>query len=103
MNITPVTSYISPIGTTGGSQNESANVERKGSPSFLDVFTQIFGDAVESNQTVSDDRIRMMLGDADDLEQIQLNLHKAKLTTELFANVRNTVLESYNEIIRMQI
>ena len=102
MNITPITSYIPPIGTTTPAPS-SVNPPKTSQPSFLDVFTRIFGDAVDANKIVSEDRIRMMLGDADDLEQIQLNLQKAELATELLVNVRNTVLDSYNEIIRMQI
>ncbi|MCL2037210.1 MAG: flagellar hook-basal body complex protein FliE [Oscillospiraceae bacterium] len=105
MNITPLNSYISPIGTHGGLKGGfvEEQSEKSGVPTFLDVFTQIYTEAVQSGQTVDSDRIRMMLGDADDLEQIQLNLQKAELATELFVNIRNAVLDSYNEIVRMQI
>ncbi|MCL1788724.1 MAG: flagellar hook-basal body complex protein FliE [Oscillospiraceae bacterium] len=79
-------------------------VERvAGQPTFLDVFTQIYGEAVDTDAVKHADSIRTALGDVDDLEQIMLNKEKATLALELFVNVKNTVLESYNEIIRMQI
>jgi len=101
MNITPLSTYVSPIGVTE-TQTDSLP-QRALQPSFLDVFTRIFGQAIETGQVQSADRVRLMLGEADDIEQIQLNIQKAELATELLVNVRNTVLDSYNEIIRMQI
>ncbi|MCL2070739.1 MAG: flagellar hook-basal body complex protein FliE [Oscillospiraceae bacterium] len=79
------------------------NTGSSGQPTFLDVFTRIFGDAVEMSEISAADKIRLVLGEADDLEMIQLNKEKAGLAVELLTNVRNTVLDSYNEIIRMQI
>jgi len=102
MNIIPISTGIPPIGSIYDTPQQQPQ-EKVGQPNFLDVFKQIFGDAVEGNQIKDADRIRLMLGDADDLEQIQLNMQKAEIATELLVNVRNSVLESYNEIIRMQV
>jgi flagellar hook-basal body complex protein FliE len=99
MNIVPISSYITAVGTPDAPQT----IRPAGQPSFLDVFKQVFDDAVTTTNTQAADRIRLMLGEADDLEQIQLNMQKAELAVELLVNVRNSVLESYNEIIRMQI
>jgi len=103
MNITQISSQIAPIRGVGQGVRQEEKVSSAGQPTFLDVFKSIFGEAVEGNRTVSEDRIRLMLGDADDLEQIQLNMQKAEMAVELLTNVRNTVLDSYNDIIRMQI
>ena len=102
MNITPVSTYIPQI--TARENIEGTPLKISGNqPTFLDVFTQIFGEARLTTEIQGEDRIRMMLGEADDLEQIQLNIQKAEIAVELLATVRNTVLESYNEIVRMQI
>ncbi|MCL1903651.1 MAG: flagellar hook-basal body complex protein FliE [Oscillospiraceae bacterium] len=79
-------------------------VERApGQPTFMDVFSQIFNEAVNTDAVKNADSVRMVLGDVDDLETIMLNKEKATLALELFVNVRNAVVDSYNEIIRMQI
>jgi len=91
MNIVPISTYIPPIGVSEG--QGGALPQKVGQPSFLDVFTRVFDEAVTTNQTKGEDMIRLMLGDADDLEQIQLNIQKAELAVELLTNVRNTVLD----------
>ncbi|MDR0198031.1 MAG: flagellar hook-basal body complex protein FliE [Oscillospiraceae bacterium] len=104
MNITPLTPIITPIAEWESVLAKNAaeeNVVRQ--PTFLDVFNGIFNDAVETNRQKSEDMIRLMLGEADDIEQIQLNLEKAVIATELFVNIRTTVSDAYSEIIRMSI
>lgn len=98
---------IPPIGTPTLPTTTAPVVEREAGsgrqPTFTDVFAKIYGDTVELNRISAEDKIRLVLGETDDLEMIQLNKEKAALALELLVNVRNTVLESYNEIIRMQI
>jgi flagellar hook-basal body complex protein FliE len=100
MNIVPLTTVIPPI--SGGISAPSEEI-KAGQPTFLDVFSQIFKDAVSTDAIKSEDMIRLMLGETDNLAEIMLNAQKAELATDLLVNVRNTVLDSYNEIIRMQI
>jgi flagellar hook-basal body complex protein FliE len=106
MNITPtpITTGITPISSPFEPTPSSAPQRIPGhQPTFLDVFTQIFDDTVRMQGITADDRIRLVLGEVDDLEQIMLNKEKAGIALDLLVNVRNTVLDSYNEIIRMQI
>lgn len=42
-------------------------------------------------------------GEQDNLHQIMLSLEKAKLSFELALQVRNKLLEGYQEIMRMQV
>jgi len=72
-------------------------------PTFIDVFKRIAGDAASSQQVRAQDMLDLMLGEVDDLERIQINIAKAQISMELLTNVRNAVLESYNEIIKMSI
>ena len=44
-----------------------------------------------------------MLGDTDNLEQIQANITKAEIATDLLVNVKNAVVDAYNEIVKMSI
>jgi flagellar hook-basal body complex protein FliE len=105
MNITP----INPISTfavqTGAGQAVTPDSSRvsTGQATFLDVFSQVMNDAIDTNRQKDEDMIALMLGETDNLEQMALNMIKAEIATELLVNVRNTVLESYNEIMRMQV
>ncbi len=47
--------------------------------------------------------MKIMLGDTDNLEEIQMNIAKAEISTELLVNIKNAVVDAYNEIMRMSI
>ncbi|MDR0223363.1 MAG: flagellar hook-basal body complex protein FliE [Oscillospiraceae bacterium] len=104
MYITPLSPIITPLAerenSLSGNGGEGASVKQ---PTFLDVFNNIYAEAVSTDRQKSEDMVRLMLGDADDIEQIQMNLQKAEIALELFVNIRNTVSDAYNEIIRMNI
>jgi flagellar hook-basal body complex protein FliE len=58
------------------------------------------------NQTiqVADTQVQQLAtGEQDNLHQVMLGLEKAKLGFELVVEVRNKLLEGYQEIIRMQV
>jgi len=70
-------------------------------------FNEWLGQQVTSanSQLVqADDGIRKLaLGEADNLHQVMINLEKAKLSFELVVQVRNKLLDAYQELMRMQI
>ena len=72
-------------------------------PTFFDVFAGIFNNAVEANQQKQEDILQLMMGDTDNLEEIQANIAKAEIATELLVTVKNTVVDAYKEIIQMSI
>jgi len=52
----------------------------------------------------SDSQLRgLALGQVDNLHQVMISLEKAKLSFELVLQVRNHLLDAYQDIIRMQI
>ena len=107
MFIVPISSAISPLESVSRVFDEeygpSENEEKVSSPSFLDVFAGIFNNAVETNQQKQEDIIQLVLGNTDNLEEIQANISKAEIATELLVSVKNAVVDSYNEIIKMSI
>lgn len=46
---------------------------------------------------------RLALGDAGNLHEVMMRLEQAKLSFELAVQVRNRVLDAYQEVLRMQI
>ena len=70
---------------------------------FLDALTGLWDQAAEAQAQKSEDMMKIMLGDTDNLEEIQMNLTKAEISTELLVNIKNAVVDAYNEIMRMSI
>jgi flagellar hook-basal body complex protein FliE len=102
MNITPISAYA--VQDAAGQAITPINARvSTGQATFLDVFSRIMNDAIETNQIKDQDMIALMLGEMDNPEQMMLNLMKAEIATDLLVNVRNSVLDAYNDVIRMQI
>jgi len=59
-----------------------------------------------ANQTESVDRastLQLLMGGTDDLSGILLDAQKAELSLQLALQIRNKVIDAYNEIMRMSI
>lgn len=106
MFIVPISTVITPLDSVSrafGEYNEEAVEQGAATPTFMDVFTKIFNDAVDTNAQKQEDIFQLLLGDTDNLEQIQANIQKAEIATDLLVNVKNSVVDAYNEIIKMSI
>lgn len=71
--------------------------------SFLDVFKGLVNNVVETNEQVDRDAIDLMLGNIDDLAQVQTNIEKANTAVDLLVTVKNEAIAAYNTIINMQV
>lgn len=71
--------------------------------SFLDIFKGMVNNVIETNEQVDRDAIDLMLGNIDDLAQVEANIQKASVAVDLLVTVKNEVLSAYNSIINMQV
>lgn len=75
-------------------------------PSQAD-FAQWLGEQVrtaDSEIRVAENEVqRLALGDTDNLHQVMLNLERARLSLDLVVQVRNRLLDAYQDILRMQV
>ena len=77
-----------------------ANVD---SASFLDIFRGLVDNVIDTNEQVDRDMIDLMLGNIDNLAQVQANIQKANMAVEMLVTVKNEVVSAYNSIINMQV
>ncbi len=71
--------------------------------SFIDVFRGLVDNVVETNEQVDRDAIDIMLGNIDDIAQVQANIEKANTAVDLLVSVKNEALSAYSTIINMQV
>lgn len=71
--------------------------------SFLDIFKGLYDNVVETNEQVDRDAIDLMLGNIDNIAEMQANIEKANTAVDVLVTVKNEVLSAYNTIINMQI
>ena len=88
------------IGMNANEVNLAVNVEKA---SFFDIFKGMVQNVVETNEQVDRDAIDLMLGNIDNLAEMQANITKANIAVDMLVTVKNEVISAYNSIINMQI
>lgn len=86
-----------PIGATSVPTIETENA------SFLDIFRGLVDNVIETNEQTDRDAIDLMLGNVDNLAEMQANIEKANIAVDTLVTVKNEVISAYNSIINMQI
>ncbi|MBQ8790162.1 MAG: flagellar hook-basal body complex protein FliE [Ruminiclostridium sp.] len=103
MFIVPLTSSITPMERTMGANAVKQTEQEDGEATFLDVFKSLVDNVKETDAQVQQDAIDLMLGEIDDLAQVQVNLEKAATAVDLLVTVKNKAVDAYNEIMRMNV
>lgn len=97
---------INPVQMIGGiADTISVSPVRPAGPagvSFSEVLGSAVG-AVENARADANTRVQNFLsGEGEDLHSVILATQKAELSFELFQQVRNKVVQAYQEVMRMQ-
>jgi len=71
--------------------------------SFSDILTQSLKTAAQADKVDKTSALQLLTGQSDDLSGLLLDAQKAELSLNLALQIRNKVLDAYNEIIRMQV
>ncbi|MCS7023394.1 MAG: flagellar hook-basal body complex protein FliE [Bryobacteraceae bacterium] len=78
-------------------------VSQKQEPSFASILEKALGHVsameAESRQKVD----RFLRGEEQELHDMMLSVQRASLTFDLFLQVRNKVMQAYQEVMRMQL
>ncbi|RSL32860.1 flagellar hook-basal body complex protein FliE [Salibacterium salarium] len=99
------------IGSTYGPENDllvnQANTNNKTAAEAQESFKQSLNEAItnvndrqiESNEMTS----KLASGEVDNLHEVMVAAEKASVTLQTTVEVRNKALESYKQIMRMQV
>ena len=71
--------------------------------SFGDLVSEGLRQVGNQLQTSQADLQRLASGDVENLHQIMIRMEEARLSFQLMLQVRNRLLESYQEVMRMQV
>jgi flagellar hook-basal body complex protein FliE len=85
-----------PVNQTPGNKKTASN-------SFNNIFDKAL-ENLNSSQLNSEETVKKFLtGEVKDLHTVMIALEEAKLTMQLAVEVRNKLIEAYQEMSRMQI
>jgi flagellar hook-basal body complex protein FliE len=102
MNIIPISSGIQGLGPVGGGPNVASPGQ-----SSAKGFADYLKDAVENIENLdaikAQDAYDLAIGNTDDLAAVAINSQKYDLAVQLMVQMRNKMLDSYSEIMRISI
>lgn len=70
---------------------------------FGEVLKKAIADVDRLQKEADEAARRLVLGEAQDVHQVMIAMEQARLAMQLTVQVRNKVIEAYQEISRMQI
>ncbi len=77
--------------------------QTEGGPSFGDTLQNAIG-RVDGAQKNADSQIEAFVaGEQDNLHEVMISMNQARLTFQLMTEVRNKMLDTYQELMRMQV
>ena len=95
-------SALPPIATTGSPNVSIPTPAQKPETGdrnlFLDLMARANADQVRSDQAIQS----LVAGETQDVQQVVMEVVKAEMSFQIFMEVRNQIVESYNELMRMQ-
>ncbi len=84
--------------------NKASSIQDKDNASS---FSNVFSEAIKNVETelkqAQDLSNQLVNGEVQDLHQVMIQMEKANLGLQLTVQVRNKVVEAYQEIMRMQV
>ena len=98
MQVLPVGQFFPLQQPAGKAEKEAA-----GGASFAAVLQDAVNKLNEAQQRADGMAIGFLTGDVQDLHQVTVAMEEARLSMQLAVEVRNKVIEAYQEISRMQI
>lgn len=95
-------SGISGSGLTGLDSIGSPK-KTQGDSSFTDILSDAINSARESETTAENENAALLTGETDDLHTPLIESQKAELALDLAIQIRNKVVNAYNQVMNMQV
>ncbi len=94
---------IGPVGNTASTESMRVVPKAKtDSDAFQQVITNFLNDASSQQAQADTNLAQLAAGKTDSVHDVVLSLAKADLSFRMVLEIRNQLIESYQEIMRMQ-
>lgn len=97
--IVPIQKLSSPdeLAFSGGGQAQPIGLP------FQSVLQDAVNNVKQTNTALNQEVYKMTTGQSDNLHDVVIASQKASLSVDLLVQMRNKVLDSYNEVMRMSV
>lgn len=94
--IAPIASGIRPIAPVGGPASGDG-------PAFIDTLRGLLGEVEQAQRAAEEAARAYAAGRTTDVTATMISVERASLTLNLMLQVRNRLLDAYQEIMRLQV
>jgi len=70
---------------------------------FGSILSESMATARVADVTDKASTLELLMGEADDLSGLMIDMQKAELSLQLTLQIRNNIIDAYNEVMRMNI
>jgi len=70
---------------------------------FADILTESFKNTNKTDAMDKASSLELLMGESDDLAGMLIDAQKAELALQLALQIRNKVVDAYNEVLRMSV
>jgi len=106
MNITigPLTSnLVTPLNKIEPVRSETSGKDGTSDINFSDILTESFKTVAATDTADKVSALELLTGETDDMSGLLLDAAKAEISLSLALQIRNKVIDAYNEIMRMSV
>ncbi len=97
MEISQISNLVSSLNSTGSTKTASAG------SNFTDLLSEAMGNAQDAESAVQVQNAELLTGETDDLHTPVIEAQKAELALNLAVQIRNKVVQAYNDVMGMQL
>lgn len=94
---------VNGIGGVASQAAVKGTEQSSGQSGFADILSEAIGSVKEAEKSAGEQNAALLTGEVDDLHTPLVEAQKAELILSLAVQVRNKVIEAYNDIMRMQV
>jgi flagellar hook-basal body complex protein FliE len=94
---------IKPVSILNTMAAQAAAPSAQANASFQELLAQAIGQTNQSMLQADDMSRKLATGEAQDMHQVMIAMEKANLSLQMTLQVRNKMVDAYQEIMRMQI
>lgn len=104
MNTIVPISELSTASALDGAKKEAAAPESSAAQvPFASLFQDAVGNVSQTGANLNNEIYKMTTGQSDNLHDITIASQKYSLSVDLLVQMRNKVLDAYNEVMRMSV
>ncbi len=86
-----------------GQNNAGSGTSTSTSTNFSEILNEAISSVTSTESTANNQSLSMLTGDNVNIHNVVLAAEKADIALQLTLQIRNKVLDAYNEMMRMQI